>query len=155
MEQKYVIINGVVFLHGEKVRFQPINDNYSEEGEEYDLDEEVIGKISILDADDAKPANKTYVQTSKTFYVCQNEYDGSHPAYLDRFEYKYSWHVTVDNNGNITSVDTKYIKKLVVEEETLCRPCKDVHNFFIFEDDIIDDDVMPDDWFCEEDLKHI
>ena len=147
MEQNYVIINGLVFLYGEKVRFQPITDNHDEEGEEYDLDEEVIGRISMLDADDKKPA--------KIFYVCQDEYDGSYPDDLDRFGYKYSWHVVVNENGSITSGDTKYIKKLVVEEETLCRPCKDVDNFFIFEDDIIDDDVMPDDWFCEEDLKHI
>jgi hypothetical protein len=147
MEQKYVIINGVVFLHGEKVRFQPITNTHDEKGEEYDLDEEVIGKISILDADDKNPV--------KEFYVCQDDYDGALLLGVDRFEYKYSWHVIVNDNGNIISGDTKYIKKLEVEEETLCRPCKDVDNFFIFEDNIIDDDIMPDDWFCEEDLKNI
>jgi len=148
MEQKYVIINGLVFFHGEKVKFKPITNNNGEEGEEYDLDEEVIGKISIQD-EDLKDLRTWH------FHVCQDEYNGAQPNDLHLFEYKYSWHINVDNDGNVSSIDTRYIKKLEVEEETLCRPCKDVNNFFIFEDDIIDDDVMPDDWFCEEDLKHI
>ena len=148
MEQKYVIINGLVFLHGEKVKFKPITNSSSEEGEEYDLDEEVIGKISIQEKD------VTELRTWQ-FHVCQNDYNGACPDDLDRFEYNYSWHVSVNDDSYVISSDTRYIKKLEVEEETLCRPCKDVNNFFIFEHDIIDDDVMPDDWFCEEDLKHI
>lgn len=136
-----------MFLHGESVLFKSKCIEHDEDGKEYDLYDEVIGKISILDTD-FFPSRET-----KRIYVCQNECDGTTDSGLEYFGYNYSWVVNLDQDGNITS-DTRYIKK-VVEEETVCRPCKDVNNFFIFEEDIIDDDIMPDDWVCEEDLKHI
>lgn len=106
--------------------------------EDYADDEltEVEGKIHI-------PDNTPDLDGIIKIYICQNSKQGEYTPnniHKDLYGYYFSWVVKIDVNTNeITSNDTQSIKL--------------IKNYF--DSDILvnyDDDVMPEDWVCLEEI---
>ena len=143
--RRYVIVGDTTLYHGDYVNaciIIPDNDEDSVELE---------GRICI---------NKKEAHQQKErhfhFWICQDERTGCDNA-EETFGYDYSWSVQVDGDGNIKSSDTEWINlERRAEPETELDEEKDVQVVEQEEEDLIDDDPMPEDWTpSEKDMQFL
>ena len=145
MSVPYVIIDGHKFFHGDPVTLRVTPNGSDEEYEE----EPCNGRISVVKESEEHEEDRIY-----RFHVCQNEHDGD--MIEDRLGYEYSWVVTVNEDGNITSTDTDYVIPYKIEQIP-CHPC-DTSKISVVGSETFstfDDEKMPDDWDCYLELLEI
>lgn len=146
--RRYVIIGDTTYYHGDYVNACIVQN--SDDDDEDSV--EVEGRICINKKDSHQQEERHF-----HFWICQNERDGCSDA-EERFEYDYSWSVKVDKDGNITSPDTEWItlESRAEPETELEVDEKDVQVVEQEEEDIIDDDPMPEDWTpSEKDMQFL
>jgi hypothetical protein len=133
----FITINNQIIYQGDYV-VAILSQNYSdEEGDPFDDQEEVMGRIYITDKIDDK--------NRRAIYICQHQYDGEHIG--NKYGYPFSWHVLIDyTSGELISGDTHSLRGATNEEiikhlqENITVPVTQ------------DDDPMPADWKYEDTL---
>ena len=115
MSNKFITLSdGSIIYHGENVR-AVVETSYTE--------------TKLVEIDDCKLYIDEECDDDKeaTCFLCQNEVDGGDAP--DKLGYKYSWYVRLNQNGVITSSDTKSIQL--------------AYN---------DDDPMPEEWVIDDEI---
>ena len=147
--RRYVIVGDTAFYHGDYVNACII----PEPGDDDDEDSvELEGRICINKKEAHQQGERHF-----HFWICQDERSGCDNA-EEKFGYDYSWSVQVDGDGNIKSTDTEWInlERRAEPETELVMEEKDVQVVEREEQDIIDDDPMPEDWTpSEKDMQFL
>lgn len=147
--RRYVIVGDTAFYHGDYINACII----PEPGDDDDEDSvELEGRICINKKEAHQQGERHF-----HFWICQDERSGCDNA-EEKFGYDYSWSVQVDGDGNIKSTDTDWInlERRAEPETELVMEEKDVQVVEQEEQDIIDDDPMPEDWTpSEKDMQFL
>lgn len=147
--RRYVIVGDTALYHGDYINACII----PEPGDDDDEDSvELEGRICINKKEAHQQGERHF-----HFWICQDERSGCDSA-EETFGYDYSWSVQVDGDGNIKSTDTDWInlERRAEPETELVMEEKDVQVVEQEEQDIIDDDPMPEDWTpSEKDMQFL
>lgn len=147
--RRYVIIGDTTYYHGDYVNACIMHDD----GDNDEDSVEVEGRICINKKEAHQEGERHF-----HFWICQDERSGCDNA-EETFEYDYSWSVQVDRDGNIKSTDTEWItleSRAEPELEAELDEEKDVQVVEQEEEDLIDDDPMPEDWTpSEKDMQFL
>jgi hypothetical protein len=146
--RRYVIVGDTAFYHGDYVNACII----PEPGDDDEDSVELEGRICINKKEDHQQGERHF-----HFWICQDERSGCDNA-EEKFGYDYSWSVQVDGDGNIKSTDTDWItlESRAEPETELVMEEKDIQVVEQEEQDIIDDDPMPEDWTpSEKDMQFL
>lgn len=142
-QRKHVIIHGETIYHGDYVSAtlgNPDNDD--------DLEYVDDARVCINDGDISGQTRKAY-----RFWICQNIKEGCTSA-QDKFGYEYSWVVSLNKDGEISSSDTSEfdLRERCTPEDTETEEQSEESTGDSQEvvDEDIDDDPMPDDWVPSE-----
>lgn len=138
--RRCVIVGDTTYYHGDYVT--ALIERMDEDDEEQDGVEVQNARICINKINKYHDGAR-YFQ----FWICQDDRDGCDEA-EEKFGFRYSWSVRVDQNGEITSGDTNWINL-----ESRCEP-NDVETVVDVNPSIEtpskDDDPMPEDWTPSE-----
>ena len=143
--RRYVIVGDTTYYHGDYVT--ALIERSDEEDEEQD-------GIEIQDARICINKKNAYNEGPRhfQFWICQDDRDGCCDA-EEKFEFRYSWSVKVDENGEIISGDTQWIslyERAGYEDSVLEVEKEDVNIVDQHDKDDTYDDPMPPDWTPSE-----
>ena len=146
--RRYVIVGDTTYYHGDYVT--ALIERIDDEDEEQDGIELQDARICINKVDQHQKGERHF-----HFWICQDDRDGCSEA-EEKFEFRYSWSVKVNKDGDIISGDTTWINlesRAGYEDSVLEVEEKDVNVVDQHAEDEINDDPMPPDWVpTEKDL---
>jgi len=143
--RRYVIIGDTTYYHGDYITACIGIDNEEESSSELE-----DARICINKKTDNQDGERHF-----SFWICQNEREGCSNADTT-FEFKYSWVAKVNKDGDIISEDTEWVQLESRSEPDLEVDEKDIQVVEQEEEDIIDDDPMPEDWTpSEKDMQFL
>lgn len=134
-----IIVNGIRYNEGDYIIGTIPASSYSS----------VKGDPSIIEPQEVH--GKLHISNNGDIYLCQNEIDGQDCGEENKFGYNYSWVISLNSDGTIRSSDCISIKHdgpTTTTEESL--PSVELTNDLVIFND--DDDLMPENWVCEETL---
>lgn len=134
-----IIVDGIKYNEGDYIIGTIPASSYSS----------VKGDPSIIEPQEVY--GKLHIGNNGDIYLCQNEIDGQDCEEENKFGYNYSWVISLNSDGSIRSSDCISIK-----HDGPTTPTEEVPSHQWKLDDVVifndDDDLMPENWVCEETL---
>lgn len=145
--RRYVIIGDTTYYHGDYITACIGIDNEEESSSEIEN-----ARICINEKSEDQEGQRHF-----HFWICQDEREGCSNAHTT-FEFQYSWTVRLNKDGDITSEDAEWVRleRRCEPDGTLEVDEKDIQVVEQEEEDLIDDDPMPEDWTpSEKDMQFL